>query len=79
MEVMKIICYFAARNGKMKCKMNIEEHIKPYTIEELHARIAQSERDFAEGRYRDIEELFREWDEEEAIIYAAEPEPGYNA
>ncbi len=59
--------------------MNIEEHIKPYTIEELHARIAQSERDFAEGRYRDIEELFREWDEEEAIIYAAEPEPGYNA
>ena len=43
-----------------------EEPLTPYTIEELRQRIAISERDLAEGRCRDIEELFREWDEEEA-------------
>ena len=59
--------------------MDIEEHLKPYTIEELHTRIAQSERDFAEGRYRDIDDLFREWDEEEAMISVAEPNSDYNA
>ena len=40
------------------------EDPKPYTIEELHERIAQSERDFAEGRWIDSEEMFRELDEE---------------
>ena len=55
-----------------------QEQQKPYTVEELHERIAQGERDLAEGRYRDIEDLFREWDEEEAATYAAETEPEYN-
>ena len=33
------------------------EQLKPYTIEELHERIAQSERDIAEGRYMDFDEF----------------------
>ena len=39
------------------------EDLKPYTIEELHERIAQSERDFAEGRYFTDEEVFADLDE----------------
>ena len=46
-----------------------EEPLKPYTIEELHERIRQSEADFAAGRYTPAEDLFRKWgmelDEEE--------------
>ena len=54
------------------------EQLKPYTKEEIDAMIDRSEHDIAEGRYRDIEDLFREWDEEEdAVEYAAEPEPEY--
>ena len=34
--------------------------LKPYTIEELHARIAQSERDYAEGRWQDFDEAMDE-------------------
>jgi len=45
--------------------------LKPYTIEELHARIRESEADFAAGRYTPAEDLFREWgmelDEEEVL------------
>ena len=63
---------------KHKLLHSCEEGLKPYTIEELRQRIAASERDFAEGRCRDIEDLFREWDEEEAMEYAAEPVPEYN-
>ena len=37
-----------------------EEPLKPYTIEELHARIAQSERDIAEGRVQDFDDFMRE-------------------
>ena len=48
-------------------------------MEEIHAMLAQSERDIAEGRCRDIEELFREWDEEEAATFAAEPDVEYNS
>ena len=40
------------------------ERLKPYTIEELHARIAKSEQDFSEGRYLTSEELFSELDKE---------------
>lgn len=55
------------------------ESPKPYTKKEIDAMIDRSECDIAEGRYRDIEELFHEWDEEEeAIEYAAEPEPEYH-
>ena len=41
-----------------------EEPLKPYTIEELHARIAQSERDIAEGRVQDFDDFMRELEEE---------------
>ena len=41
-----------------------EERLKPYTIEELHARIAQSERDIAEGRVYDFDDVMREMEEE---------------
>ena len=34
------------------------EKMRPYTIEELHARIDKAERDSAEGRYRSHEEVF---------------------
>jgi len=36
-----------------------EAHI-PYTIEEIHERIAQSERDFAEDRYFTDDEVFED-------------------
>lgn len=66
----------AMRN--MTAPVILEQQQPPYTMEEIHAMIAQSERDIAEGRCRDIEDLFREWDEEEAMEYAAEPVPEYN-
>lgn len=37
---------------------------KPYTMEELHDRIAQSERDIAEGRVYDFDDVMRELEEE---------------
>lgn len=37
---------------------------KPYTMEEIHNRIAQSERDIAEGRVYDFDEVIRELEEE---------------
>ena len=49
------------------------EELKPYTIEELHERIAKSERDFAEGRYYTDEEVFADLDEfekQEELQYA---------
>ena len=41
-----------------------QSELKPYTIEELHARIAQSERDIAEGRVQDFDDFMRELEEE---------------
>jgi hypothetical protein len=38
--------------------------LKPYTIEELHARIAKAERDSAEGRYRSHDEVFAKYHQE---------------
>ena len=49
-----------------------EERLKPYTIEELHARIARSERDIAEGRVYDFDEVMRELKEEFACEDARE-------
>ena len=40
------------------------ESLKPYTIEELHERIAQSKRDFAEGNYYTHDEVMKMLDEE---------------
>lgn len=37
------------------------EQLKPYTMEELNARIDKAEEDSAAGRYRPAEDLFREW------------------
>lgn len=54
-----------------------QEPLKPYTMEEIDAMIDQGERDLAEGRYRDIDDLFHEWDQEETAICAAEPEAEY--
>ena len=41
-----------------------EEPLKPYTIEELHARIDKAERDSAEGRYRTHDEVFANYRKE---------------
>lgn len=37
---------------------------KPYTLEELHARIEQSERDSAEGKVYDFDDVMREIEDE---------------
>ena len=41
-----------------------EEPLKPYTIEEIHAMIAESEADIAAGRTISHEEMMRQWEEE---------------
>ncbi len=41
-----------------------EEALKPYTMEEINARIDQSERDFAEGDFYSHEEVLKMLDEE---------------
>lgn len=38
--------------------------MKPFTIEEMYARIAESERQIAAGLSQDSEEMFRELEEE---------------
>lgn len=43
-----------------------KEHLRPYTIEELHARIDEAEADIAAGRFISHEELMREMEEESA-------------
>ena len=40
------------------------EDLKPYTMEEINARIDQSERDFAEGNFYTHEEVMKMLDEE---------------
>ena len=49
-----------------------EETLKPYTIEEIHARIDQAEREIAAGLGRPHEEVMREWEEELAREEALE-------
>ena len=41
-----------------------QEEQKPYTMEEIRSRIAQSERDIAEGRVYDFDDVMRELEEE---------------
>lgn len=41
-----------------------EQLLKPYTKEELMARIKLSEQQFAEGKYQDFDEAMAELDEE---------------
>lgn len=40
------------------------EQLKPYTIEELHERVAKSEKDIAEGRCMDFDEYLDQLEEE---------------
>jgi hypothetical protein len=44
-----------------------EENLKPYTMEEINARIDQSERDSAEGKVYDFDDVMREIEEEFAL------------
>lgn len=45
-------------------RLREEDELKPYTKEELYERIAVSERQIAEGKYKTIEEVFHEFGEE---------------
>jgi len=38
--------------------------LQPYTMDEINAMIDESERDIAEGRVYDHEDLMREWEDE---------------
>ena len=49
-----------------------EETLKPYTMEEIHAMIAESEADIAAGRTISHEEMMRQWEEEIAREEALE-------
>ena len=49
-----------------------EEKLKPYTMEELNARIDQSERDIAEGRVYEFDDVMHELEEEFAHEEALE-------
>lgn len=40
------------------------EDLKPYTIEELHEMVAKGEQEFAEGKWQDSEDMFRELEED---------------
>ena len=42
----------------------LPEGLKPYTLEELHARIDRAERESAEGKARDFDEFMRELEQE---------------
>ena len=53
----------------------IEEPLKPYTIEELHAMIDESERQIAAGQCKPIEDVFRKWGMDMDMV--AEEEAGY--
>lgn len=48
-------------------KEKTEQNLKPYTIEEIHARIAQSELDSAQGRVYEFDDVIREIEEEFAL------------
>lgn len=45
-------------------EIHSRKNLKPYTIEELHARIDQAERDSAAGRVYDFDDVIREIEEE---------------
>jgi hypothetical protein len=50
------------------------ESMKPYTMEEINARLDQSERDFAEGNYYSHEEVLNMLDEELGLAPIVESE-----
>ena len=57
------MCIFAVVINKRKA-MFTESELRPYTIEEINARIDQAERESALGLGIDTEEMLREMDEE---------------
>ncbi len=56
-----------------------EPSLSPYTQEEIDSMIKQSEQDLKDENYRDVDELFSEWDEESSTFFAAEPTVEYNS
>ncbi len=57
------MCIFAVVINKRNA-MFTESELRPYTIEEINARIDQAERESALGLGIDTEEMLREMDEE---------------
>lgn len=57
------MCIFAVVINK-RSAMFTESELRPYTIEEINARIDQAERESALGLGIDTEEMLREMDEE---------------
>lgn len=57
------MCIFAVVIKKRNA-MFTESELRPYTIEEINARIDQAERESALGLGIDTEEMLREMDEE---------------
>ena len=55
--------YWLATELTEYAKKKEAQHLKPYTMEELNARIDKAERDSAEGRYRDFDDFMRELEE----------------
>ena len=49
---------------QLKERAEKEEDLKPYTMEELNARIDESERQIANGQFKTIEEVFHGLGEE---------------
>ena len=49
---------------QLKERAEKEEELKPYTMEELNARIDESERQIANGQFKTIEEVFHGLGEE---------------
>ena len=56
--------WLAAQLTEYADRQEQSQSLEPYTIEELHERIAQSERDIAEGRLHDFDDAMREIEEE---------------
>lgn len=56
--------YWLANELTEYAKRKEAQHLKPYTMEEINARIDQAERESAAGLGQDSEELFRELEEE---------------
>ena len=46
---------------ELKDYVRKDKGVEPYTIEELHARIAKSERDAADGKLRAHDEVFENY------------------
>ena len=53
-----------AEEWNMTAPVSQEQSLPPYTMEEIHAMIAQAERESAAGLGQDSEEMFRELEEE---------------